>query len=131
MPNILIIDDDEVFLLVLRVALELGGHEVLEAPNGRVGMDLFREKKPDLIITDILMPERDGFETIMELRKSYPDVKIIAISGGRSNITVDLLEYAKILGAQLTIAKPIKPEELLRAVEQMLSEESHSPSRKA
>ncbi len=89
-------------------------------------MDLFREKKPDLIITDILMPERDGFETIMELRKNYPGVKIIAISGGRSNITVDLLEYAKILGAQLTIAKPIKPEKLLRAVEQVLSGESPS-----
>lgn len=131
MSNILIIDDDKVLRFALRAALECGGHEVMEAPDGQVGMDLFREKRPDLIITDILMPERDGIETITGLRKDYPDVKIIAISGGSPKMTIDLLEYAKILGAQHTMAKPIKPEKLLRAVEQVLSKSSHSPSRKA
>lgn len=120
MSKVLIIDDDEVLRIILRDTLESAGHEVLEAPDGGVGMELFRENSPDLIIADILMPDTDGIETITELRKDYPDVKIIAISGGSKRTDIDFLDYAEALGARRTLAKPIKPDELLQAVEQVL-----------
>ncbi len=124
MSKVLIIDDDEMLRIILRDTLENAGHEVLEAPDGGVGMALFRENSPDLIIADILMPETDGIETITELRKDYPDVKIIAISGGSQRTEIDFLDFAEILGARRTLAKPINPDVLLQAVQQVLSEEN-------
>ena len=77
------------------------------------------------------MPEKDGYEVIMEICKINPDTKIIAISSGNPEEGMDFLEFAAILGARHTIAKPIKPDELQRAVEQVLSEESPSVSQGA
>ena len=82
MARILIIDNDVQILNMLRQTLEREGYDVLKASNGKQGIRLHREEPVDLIITDIIMPEKEGIETILELKRDYPDVKIIAISGG-------------------------------------------------
>ena len=85
MARILIIDDEEKFRKMLRQMLERAGHEVVEAPDGKEGVKLYREKLTDLIITDIFMPEKEGIQTIKELKRDFPEAKIIAISGGGRN----------------------------------------------
>ena len=82
MSKILVIDDDKNIRSLLRDFLERDGYEVMEAENGKVGLKLFRENGADLVITDLIMPEKEGIETIRELRRDFSDVKIIAISGG-------------------------------------------------
>ncbi len=98
------------------------GHEVVNASNGKEGIKLFRENGADLIITDIVMPEKEGLETIMELRKGYPDVKIIAISGGGRVDPESYLTMAEKMGASRTLTKPFEREELLEAVRELLGE---------
>ena len=100
--------------------LELEGHEVVDAPDGKLGLQLFREEGADLVITDIIMPEKAGLETIMELRKDYPGVKIIAISGGGAIEPRVYLHYAKEAGAMRTLPKPFEREELLEGVRELL-----------
>jgi len=82
MARILLIDDDAPVRRTLRKMLERQGYEVEEAPDGKAGLTLYQENPADLIITDLIMPEMEGIETIMELRRRFPDVKIIAMSGG-------------------------------------------------
>jgi YesN/AraC family two-component response regulator len=82
MAKILVFDDEPSILLMLKKMLEKAGHEVDVALNGREGMEIFEINKPDLLITDIIMPQKEGLETILELRRKYPELKIIAISGG-------------------------------------------------
>ena len=120
MPNILIIDDDNQFRTMLRKMVERNGYEVVEASDGKEGIKLYRKNPTDLIITDLIMPEKDGIETIQELRKDFPDVKIIAISGGGRLGPHDYLHLAKMLGAQRTLTKPIELDELLKAIEELL-----------
>ncbi|MDH3357809.1 MAG: response regulator [Desulfobacteraceae bacterium] len=120
MPNILIIDDDNQFRTMLRKMVERNGYEVIEASDGKEGIKLYRKNPTDLIITDLIMPEKDGIETIQELRKDFPDVKIIAISGGGRLGPHDYLHLAKMLGAQRTLTKPIELDELLKAIEELL-----------
>jgi len=120
MPNILIIDDDNQFRTMLRKMVERNGYEVIEASDGKEGIKLYRKNPTDLIITDLIMPEKDGIETIQELRKDFTDVKIIAISGGGRLGPHDYLHLAKMLGAQRTLTKPIELDELLKAIEELL-----------
>jgi len=120
MPNILIIDDDNQFRTMLRKMVERNGYEVIEASDGKEGIKLYRKNPTDLIITDLIMPEKDGIETIQELRKDFPDVKIIAISGGGRLGPHDYLHLAKMLGAQRTLTKPIELPELLRNIKELL-----------
>ena len=120
MKSILIIDDDEQIRTALRMLLEQSGYEVISAPDGKKGLKLYHDKPTDLIITDLIMPEKEGIETIMELRREFPDVKIIAISGGGSNDPEVLLHVAKTLGAERTIAKPFNNEDLLKAIRDLL-----------
>jgi CheY-like chemotaxis protein len=120
MALILIIDDDNQFRAMLREMLERAGYEVVDAPDGKEGIKLYREKAADLIITDIVMPEKEGIETIMELRRDFPDVKIIAISGGGRLDSGQYLIMAKSLGALYTFTKPVEREKLLQAVEELL-----------
>ena len=82
MANIYVFDDEPSILLMIKKMLEKAGHSVDIALNGREGMELFKKSMPDLLITDIIMPEKEGLETIFELRSKYPKLKIIAISGG-------------------------------------------------
>ncbi|MDY6857136.1 MAG: response regulator [Thermodesulfobacteriota bacterium] len=116
MASILIIDDDIQFRGMLREMLKLTGYDVEEASNGKEGMRLYKENPFDLIITDIIMPEQEGIETIIELRRSFPDVKIIAISGGGRINAEDHLQMAKALGAIQTLTKPFGREKLVEAI---------------
>ncbi len=120
MPRILIIDDDIQILNMLRQTLERKGYEVAVAPDGKEGLRIYRENPSDLIVTDLLMPEKEGIETIAELRRDFPDVKIIAISGGGRLDPEQYLRMAKSFGAQYTFAKPVEREELLKAIQELL-----------
>jgi CheY-like chemotaxis protein len=119
--RILVIDDElDIRSLVSRI-LRQAGYEVIEASNGNEGTRLFRENLPDLLITDIIMPEKEGIETIMELRRDFPNLKTIAISGGGKALGRDAcLQMAKGLGANRTLAKPFSRQELLEAVQDVL-----------
>lgn len=119
--RILVIEDDEQTRRMLAEMMRRAGYEVLEAPDGRVGVQLFRSESVDLVITDILMPEKDGLETIRDLKRESPDVKIIAISGGGRTGLLDFLPVARQLGASRTFAKPTDRRELLSAVAEELS----------
>jgi DNA-binding NtrC family response regulator len=114
MATILVIDDQEPVRSLLRLVLEGAGHEVLEAPNGHLGLGLYRERSADLVITDIVMPEMNGLELILELTRNFLNVKVIAISGGLES--EGPLNVAKLLGARQTFQKPLDMEQLLSAV---------------
>jgi CheY-like chemotaxis protein len=120
MTRILVIDDEAPVRRILRQMLERAGYEVIEAPNSAIGLKLYDENPVDLIITDILMPQKEGIETIMALRKTAPEVKIIALSGGGRMDKKGLLSTAKALGAACTLAKPFTREEVLAAVRENL-----------
>ncbi len=114
MARILVIDDQEPIRALLRVTLEEAGYEVLEASNGRLGLELFQERSADLIITDIVMPEMDGLEMMLELTRNFLNVKVIAISGGLES--EGTLHVATLLGARQTFQKPLDMDKLLSAV---------------
>jgi DNA-binding response OmpR family regulator len=115
MKKILIIDDDPQLRRYLGALLRRLKYEVLEAEEGEQGMKLLKSDPSDLVITDIVMPGKEGVETIREIRKIHPGVKIIAISG--SGTGGDLyLPVAKKLGADVTLAKPFSAEQLIEAV---------------
>ena len=120
MPLILIIDDDDQLRGMLREMLERAGYEVADAPNGKEGIRLYRENPADLVVTDLIMPEKEGIETIIELRREFPDVKIIAMSGGGTIEAEKYLRMAKGLGAVRTLTKPIERKELLEAVRELI-----------
>src|SRR5437867_345826 len=106
MARIALIDDEVLVRRLLRRALELDGHEVFEAANGKEGAALLQRESVDLVITDVMMPEKDGLELIIELRQSQPELKIIALSGGGRMAWNDVLVVARRLGAYETVAKP-------------------------
>jgi DNA-binding NtrC family response regulator len=114
MAAILVIDDQGPIRALLHVALEGAGHEVRDASNGRRGLELYRKRSADLIITDILMPEMTGLELLLELTRTFLNVKVIAISGALEGEGV--LNVAKLLGARQTFQKPLDMGELLSAV---------------
>jgi YesN/AraC family two-component response regulator len=123
MARILIIDDNDQFREVLSTMLKMAGYnEIEEAADGNIGMKLFRQNPFDLIITDIIMPEKEGLEMITELTRDYPGMKIIAMSGGGSTGPQDYLTMAKYLGASRTLVKPFKHEELIAVVQEVLNE---------
>lgn len=119
---ILVIDDEEPVRAVLRQMLEKEGYKVEEAPDGAIGMSLLQDRPIDLIITDLFMPEKEGIETMREVRKSFPQVKIIAMSGGGRMGKLDFLPMAESFGAQRTLAKPFERKELLEAVRAVLAQ---------
>jgi CheY-like chemotaxis protein len=118
-PRILIVEDDEQVRSVLRRILEQAGYSVTEAPDGRVGLERWREEPADLLITDLLMPEQDGIETIREVRQGWPDAKIIAYTGG-GQTGKSFLPAAQKMGAQRTLEKPLDRQALLTAVHEVL-----------
>ena len=120
MRQILIIDDDLQIRTLLKKIFEKEGFQVIEAQDGNEGIRQFREKGADLVITDLVMPEKEGIETIIELKREFPDVKIIAISGGGLNLPDAYLDVARFLGAIHTFSKPFVPAELLDVVNQVL-----------
>ena len=121
MARILVIDDDSSIREMLRIVLELEGHEVSEFSDGAQGVAAYADDPRDLIITDIVMPEQDGIETIFALRGRYPDVKIIALSGGGRIEASNYLAIARTIGASKTFLKPIDNEALVAAVDELVS----------
>jgi DNA-binding response OmpR family regulator len=127
MNIILVIDDDEDVRSCIRNILEHSGYSVLEAENGKVGIDICRHNPVDLVIVDLFMPEKEGIETIIELRKEYADLKILAISGGIPGYGPDhFLHIAQKLGADGTLDKPFNMQQLLSKVENLLTPASQS-----
>ncbi|ULA64545.1 MAG: Response regulator [Nitrospira sp.] len=114
MASILVIDDDEALRLLLREILEADGHQVREAANGREGLALYRAQPADLVITDILMPEQNGMEVILELTREFLDARVIAMTAaaGKQNF----LSVAKLFGARHVLQKPFEVDHIRRLV---------------
>jgi DNA-binding NtrC family response regulator len=119
MAHILVIDDDDALRDVMVLALQHQGHRVTAAENGKVGVARHLADNADLVITDLIMPEQEGVETIMQLRQHDPHLRIIAMSGGgpRAGIYLGICER---LGACSTLAKPFRIEDLHQAVNRAL-----------
>jgi DNA-binding response OmpR family regulator len=120
MPKILIIDDDRRVRDTIKLVMEAAGYTLAFASNGREGLARFAEFTPDLVITDILMPEKEGIATITELRKLSKTLPIIAISGGGRVGNMDFLKVAQNMGATKTLSKPFDPDELIDTVAALL-----------
>ena len=120
MPRILVIDDQTQVRDLLKVVLNREGYEVFVAPNGREGLKAFYEAQPDLIITDLIMPDKEGLELITEIRGHSVEPKIIAISGGGRIHPEDYLALAEKLGAQRTFSKPFEQHEIIQAVKDLI-----------
>lgn len=126
MARILVIDDEAPIRSILRRSLERFGHEVVEAPDGSAGTRLFESSSFDLVITDLFMPEREGIETILDLRERYPEVKILVVSGGLPSPGQSLDKFsplgdAEALGADASLEKPFEIKKLLEAVDELLA----------
>ena len=121
MPKILVIDDDAAVRHTVARMLRRGGYDVVLAEDGDEGLRLFRSENPELVITDIIMPEKEGLEAIREICRLRPDAKIIAMSGGGRIANVDFLSMAGRLGATEIIRKPFDPATLLDAVARCLA----------
>ena len=119
--RILIIDDDDAVRLTIRLLLHKHGYEVGCATNGKEGLEMIGVFKPDLVISDIIMPEKEGIETIRDIRGEVPDAKIIAISGGGRIGNTDFLKIARQLGASDIVAKPLDPDHFLDVVKNCLA----------
>ena len=120
MAHILVIDDDPVLRRVITLVLEQSGHTVLRCENGRKAIDFLTHDRADLLITDIIMPEMDGVETVRAARQLHPDLPILAISGGGSFDPGDYLGIARVFGATDILPKPFKPGELAERVARLL-----------
>jgi DNA-binding NtrC family response regulator len=120
MAHILIVDDDAQIREMLRQMLEDAGFEVTEAPDGKVAMKLYRESPSDLVLTDLIMPEQEGLETIQSLKAEFPDAKIIAMSGGGRLGPESYLKMAGAFGALHTFTKPVRRDELLEKIREAL-----------
>jgi DNA-binding response OmpR family regulator len=116
MASVLLVEDDEQLRTLLKLLLTSSGYYVLEAPNGMRACDMFSRHRFDLVITDLVMPDIDGLELIMELVRRDKNVRIIAISGKGADKGIEYLRFAQKLGASFTLSKPFGNEEFLEAV---------------
>ena len=118
--HILIVDDDEMMRAFIRELLLINDFEITEAANGKLGLKEFRENTPDLVITDIIMPEMEGISFIRELRSHNEEIPIIAMTGNVHGRMEEYLEISSQLGADEILRKPIKSQEFLDAIERLL-----------
>lgn len=125
MFRILLIDDDDLLRSVLAKALAHAGHTVIQAADGRQGVELALATAVDLVITDLVMPGQEGVETILVLKRERPALPVIAISGGLSNSRL-YLDIASKIGAKRILAKPFTPQELLQQVEDVMADAASS-----
>ncbi|NGZ03023.1 MAG: response regulator [Nitrospira sp. WS238] len=117
MPSVLVVDDQDQVRQLIRETLEQAGYEVEEARDGKEGVERYRMKPVDLVIMDILMPDQNGLEGIMVLRREFPDSRVIAMTGGSETIGIlNVLDFAKMLGARRTLQKPFDLKVLLDMV---------------
>lgn len=127
MARILVIDDEEDIRALVQQTLESDGHEVIPAPDGAQGLALQRKNPADLVITDIFMPEREGLETIHDLKREFPTVGIIAMSGGGRSLNVrdSLSTMASALGIDVFLLKPFDLTTLLDSVRLVLRQHAN------
>lgn len=121
MQNILVIDDDKLMCLALAKILISAGYNVVQASDGEEGLKLYRTQDFDLVITDLIMPDKEGIQIIRELRKENSRIRIIAMSAGGRGGATDYLKWARLMGAKQCLSKPIKREDLLDAVQAVLA----------
>jgi CheY-like chemotaxis protein len=121
--RILLVDDDADFRRATRRMLEHGGHEVIEAADGKSALERYAANPADLILTDVYMPGVDGIEAIIRLQQEFPNARIIATSGGGYRDKEDVLTTAARLGARRTLPKPVDRKALLDAVAEVLHED--------
>jgi Response regulator containing CheY-like receiver, AAA-type ATPase, and DNA-binding domains len=114
--NVLIVDDEEMVRLTLCQLLEREGHKIVTAVNGAEALAMLAVTDVDLVVTDMIMPDKDGVETIIAIRKRWPKLRILAISGGGRTRNLDFLKYAKSVGADAILPKPFNRAELIQAV---------------
>jgi DNA-binding response OmpR family regulator len=125
MSHILVIDDDQVFAKLISIFLLHRGHEVATALDGQEGVRQFKASRFDVVVCDIVMPNREGIETIRELRRLSDNVAIVAISGGLSPVqtaNVDVLDLAEMMGADISLKKPFPLSELALGIERALAD---------
>lgn len=115
--RVLVIEDETALRQMIRRMLESAGHEVTEAANGRAGVEAFRKQPTDVVVTDIIMPNKEGIETIRDIRAIESKVHIVAMSGGGRHQNMDFLKIAAKVGAGATLAKPFRKEQLLACVD--------------
>jgi len=120
--RILVIDDDPAMRGSMRRILERDGHDVREAGDGAEGLHLFRAEPADVVVTDVLMPGKEGMETIVELREEAPDVRILVVSGGGTMLGESTLSDAQALGADASLAKPFTVDQLRSAVAVLITQ---------
>jgi CheY-like chemotaxis protein len=120
MSRILVVDDNTSMREAICEMLRQAGYEAISVEHGRLAAQIHRNEPVDLIITDLFMPDTDGLEIIYHFRHEFPDVKIIAISGGGSRGLVELLSVAKRMGAQRALMKPFTWEDLFAAVQELI-----------
>lgn len=130
MVKILLIEDDAAVRHATRVVLELAGHAIVEAANGMRIESTIAEESPDLVLTDMLMPDRDGVETVLAIRRRFPTLRIIAMSGGGTRGDLDL-GVARKLGVSATLNKPFEPEDLMATIRQVLASPAPEPQKAA
>jgi CheY-like chemotaxis protein len=121
MQKVLVIDDNIVVRNTIVKTLESAGYLAVGAGDGNKALRAYASERPDLVITDIIMPDKDGIETIRTLLKHNPQAKIIAISGGARIGDVDLLKLARMIGASETLAKPFDPDDLIQSTRRLLA----------
>lgn len=120
MASILLVDDDEQLRPMLKMVLERAGHVVNEAGNGKEALVSYRRQQTELVVTDLVMPDKEGLEIILELRRAYPGLKIIAMSGGGRTGVANYLELAVKFGANHILNKPFTNRELLDGVRMLV-----------
>jgi CheY-like chemotaxis protein len=120
MARILVVDDEQQIRLMLRQMLERLGHQVVEAAGGNEAIRSYREDPADVVIMDLIMPDKEGIETISEIRRDYPDARIIAMSGGGRMGPGNYLELATRLGAQRTLPKPFSMADIQSVLAELL-----------
>jgi DNA-binding response OmpR family regulator len=121
MGSILVIDDDRAMRSTVRKILEREGHEVREATDGEDGLRVFRARPADVVVTDLIMPGKEGIETLLELREEAPEVRILVISGGGTVLADTTLDDAEALGADASLPKPFTVDQLRNAVAALLA----------
>jgi YesN/AraC family two-component response regulator len=127
MANILLVEDEPLVSETLASAMKSKGHVVVTAGNGVEGLKRFAEQRFDLVVTDIIMPDKEGIEMILEMRRHKPDTRIIAISGGGRTGNVEFLKMAGSLGAMATLKKPIRLAEFLSVLNDCLGRPNGAP----
>jgi CheY-like chemotaxis protein len=122
-PTVLVVDDDLMVVQAVAFLLEDRGFQVMTATDGAQGLRLYRTHRPDLVLTDIIMPEKEGIALTRELRSEFPDAKIIAMSGGGRIGNSDYIKIARALGADAGLYKPFDDDELVDTIQTVLARE--------